>query len=141
MKYHFRNEHPNINNCAVSGKNMWKCNLGEMKSIWGGGLGLWCFTLLSTIFHLYRCGQFYWWRKQEKTTDMPQNSSCGHLPEWPFKKLKKLWLWYLLRSGFIHFLLKSGRHKKMYTNQIKMFVSFPYFYWNALMGNTLTALH
>ena len=65
----------------------------------------------------------------------------GHLPEWPFKKLKKLWLWYLLRSGFIHFLLKSGRHKKMYTNQIKMFVSFPYFYWNALMGNTLTALH
>ena len=56
---------------TLSGRRF--CHL--LIEVWGLGLGLWCFTPLSTIFQLYRGGQFYWWRKpgyQEKTTDLSE---------------------------------------------------------------------
>jgi hypothetical protein len=50
------------------------CNCRHLNNSWllrlytdkyRDGLGLWCLTSLSVIFHLYRGGQFFWWRKLE----------------------------------------------------------------------------
>ena len=55
----------------ISHKNRKKLKLGK----WGLAYCLWCLTPLSTIFQLYRGGEFYWLRKSEypeKTTYLYQ---------------------------------------------------------------------
>ena len=48
-----------------------ECSRARYEYTLSGWVCLWRLTPLSTIFQLYRGGQFYWWRKPEKTNDLP----------------------------------------------------------------------
>jgi hypothetical protein len=60
----------------ISGQYFSFINDFKLVCKWLSTMGFMVFlTPFSTIFHIYRGGQLYWWRKpadQEKTTDLPE---------------------------------------------------------------------
>ena len=78
---------------------------------YGLGLRIWCLTPLSTLFQLYRDGQFYWWRKPEysEKTNRPVASkwktlshNVVHLAMRGIRVNILLWWWALIAQVVVN---------------------------------------